>query len=78
MIPVEPSFADALKDACLTKGDRGIVVCRLDFDVNGDGVLEDIVVIVGQVSRKIYFCEYANMCPFEVVTLPPAKDRWYP
>lgn len=63
--------------------DAEISECWVRFDVDGDGIQEEVMVVIDKVNRLPIFYDYtANITvhgrrPFEVVRGRPVDGRWY-
>lgn len=60
-----------------------VAECYLSYDANGDGIAEEIMLVIDRKNRFPLFYDYVdNVCvkgrrPFEVVRAKPVDGRWY-
>jgi hypothetical protein len=84
--PNRPSDGDQTRSASLA--DRGEPVAEIAeiylwFDANGDGILENIMLVVDRKNRVPLFYDYVpnvmidGLRPFEVVRVNEVEGRWY-
>ena len=53
------------------KNTRAIIFVRMMFDVEGDGVLQDIVAGIDVKTKTLLWCDYAELFPFHIEGITP-------